>query len=333
MAFTQAKRREKKAGKMPGTSKAVVEEADARADSDDLYEDEGLPDDLASDPFFAEAEAEREMEEEEARRSGQRAVHKREKAKAGAREGAEASAPTSAREGADGKKKGKKKGKKAREAAMSEEEAAKAARKEAELELLMLGDDDGEARQARRGYNLKELELTKGQAAKLLDGRGSKRKRAAAAAAAAAAAGADGFSLDVQDDRFSSIYNSSDFAIDPTHPKYRHTSGSEQLMREIHRRHSETEGRTSTSTASRDGARDGEPSPRHRPDEPHTGDDHERAGARADESRPAAPTGEGRGGLWSLVSSVKMKAKQAAGKAAGKAAKGKGDGVRLKQQR
>lgn len=50
--------------------------------------------------------------------------------------------------------------------------------------------------------------------------KGAKKRRAEAATAAAAAAADDGgFELNLADDRFGSIYQSSDFAIDPTDPK------------------------------------------------------------------------------------------------------------------
>ena len=47
----------------------------------------------------------------------------------------------------------------------------------------------------------------------------------------------DGFAMDMADTRFGSLYTSSDYAIDPTHPKYRRTEVGEQLLGEIQKRH------------------------------------------------------------------------------------------------
>lgn len=127
------------------------------------------------------------------------------------------------------------------------------AKREAELGLLMLGDDekvnDGsraagsltteclfysclffpihlqnaqltiarkrvpeqDGREARRGYVMKDLLL------KQRSGRGKRGKEIAASAEVLAD---EDFNLDLSDTRFGSIYTSSDFAIDPTHPKY-----------------------------------------------------------------------------------------------------------------
>ena len=49
--------------------------------------------------------------------------------------------------------------------------------------------------------------------------------------------GPDGFAFDLHDSRFSSVYNSSDYALDPTDPKFRRTAGSESLLAESQNRH------------------------------------------------------------------------------------------------
>ena len=96
-------------------------------------------------------------------------------------------------------------------------------------------------RASRRGYDLKSLELPKDAGTLGAGGakgaKGKKRKRALEAAAAAASANDDDFTLDTSDARFASIYSSSDFAIDPTNPKFRRTAGSESLLQETQARH------------------------------------------------------------------------------------------------
>lgn len=121
--------------------------------------------------------------------------------------------------------------------------------------------------------------------------KGGKRKRAAAEEAKAA--GEDDFSLDVQDSRFGSIYTSSDFAIDPTDPKYRPTKGSEQLRDEVQKRHGKH------ATAGERGGGDA--------------DDGPSAAANGAASGAAGGAGDAGGVLARLVSSVKAKAKLGAG--------------------
>ena len=71
--------------------------------------------------------------------------------------------------------------------------------------------------------------------------KGGKRKRMMLAQREAMAKeggeGADGFAFDLHDSRFSSVYNSSDYALDPTDPKFRRTAGSESLLAESQNRH------------------------------------------------------------------------------------------------
>ena len=204
-----------------------------------------MDDELANDPFFAEAMAEREEEEAAARKAARVAPT----GKAGGKAGGKTSAKSGgggieadsegARGGgggsgaAGGKADKGKKGKKGKKGALAPtaEEAAAAAREAAELELLMMGDGEEEAREVRRGYDLKQLQRKERDLGGV---KGAKRRRAEAAAAAAAAVDADaGFDLDLADQRFSSIYSSVDFAIDPTDPKFRKTAGSEKILGEV----------------------------------------------------------------------------------------------------
>ena len=198
-----------------GAAAAAADEADD-ADADD---DDGMSAGMADDPFFAEAMAERDEEDRQAR-----GVKPPPKGRAAA---ASSSAADSARGEVD-RRKGKK-GKKGRPV-LTPEEAAAEAKRAAELELLLM---DGDAEDVR-GYDAKQLELPAG-------GRNIKGKRRARdeekAAAATAAAAEDGFKLDAADTRFEKLFRSSDYAIDPTHPKFKRTVASEQLMEEVLRRH------------------------------------------------------------------------------------------------
>ena len=90
----------------------------------------------------------------------------------------------------------------------------------------MDADDGG------RHYNAKRLELPAGRR----DLKGKRRAREAAKTAEAEAAD-DGFQLDTGDARFQHLFRSHEYAIDPTHPKFKRTVASEQLMAEVSRRH------------------------------------------------------------------------------------------------
>lgn len=216
-----------------------------------IYSDDGdLPDDLKDDPYFAEALREREEEDQAARR----AAKKSKPSQAATGEAAAAAASGGAKAGtrAKGSKRRRKAGKEGADA-MTPAEAAKAQKEAAALEMMLMDDDGPGATQARRGYNLKDLELKGGAAARDGVGKGNKRKRAAKEAAAAAQQREEGdsFALDQQDSRFASVYSSADFAIDPTDPKFRRTAGSEAILAQVQRKHADREAK---SAARRDGA-------------------------------------------------------------------------------
>jgi len=296
-AKRKAKRRAKKDAKLQleaagsGNDVAVANQGEVGWDDED---DDVMPSELSNDPFFAEALAERDEEERRERRAAgaERAAAER----AVGRNGAAAAGATG-----EPKRKGKK-GKRGRDVAMSEEEV----RRQAELELLMVADDEEEAREARRGFNAKALELPARAADKGVKG-ARKRRAEAAAAAANAAADEGGFELDLSDSRFASVYRSSEYAIDPTDPKFRRTAGSEKLLSEIQRRHRERE-----SEGESTGERLGE---RARPaygdcshSTPHGSGTWpvNEAGAPAVASSAVATGSDG--GLWRMVASVKAKA-------------------------
>ena len=214
----EAKRKEKRRAKKQAKQLAQAGGAAGGAAEVDEFEDEDeMPAELASDPFFAEALAERAAEERQQRRASTKSIEGGAHNGAGAVSAGVVSAVVSAGRAKEDKKRGKKD---KRAPVLTEAEAAEEARKKAELELLLLGDDADDAREARRGYSLNALTLPAQAGQKGL--KGAKRKRAEAAAAAAAmAADEGGFELNLADDRFASVYKSSEFAIDPTDPKVR----------------------------------------------------------------------------------------------------------------
>jgi len=217
----QRKRKERRLAARKGGSAAAASASAASAEAEaEEGEEEAMPSDVEDDPFFAEAMRERDEEERGARRQ-----QERERGGAGARDvGGGGAGSSSAADAARGKK--GRKGKKGRPVLSAEEREAEAKRA-AELELLVMDADDG-----GRHYNAKRLELPSGRR----DLKGKRRAREAAKAAEAEAAD-DGFQLDTNDARFQQLFRSHDYAIDPTHPKFKRTLASEQLMAEVSRRH------------------------------------------------------------------------------------------------
>lgn len=95
------------------------------------------------------------------------------------------------------------------------EEAANAAER-AKLELLMADDEDSKMRH----FNMNEIE--KAEKAKK---KGKKGKKNAPIVE-------DGFKIDTADPRFAKLYESHEFAIDPTNPRFKETSGMKALLEE-----------------------------------------------------------------------------------------------------
>lgn len=108
--------------------------------------------------------------------------------------------------------------KKKPESRMSREEAARA---DAELELLTLGDGDDD--EGDDGYNLKAM--VKGQKLKK---KGKKARRGKKGADLEE----DNFKMDMSDSRFQAVFEKPEFHIDPTNPKFKPTAGSEALLAE-----------------------------------------------------------------------------------------------------
>src|SRR5690242_6297581 len=95
------------------------------------------------------------------------------------------------------------------------EEAASAAER-AKLELLMADDEDNKVRH----FNMNEIE--KAEKAKK---KGKKGKKNAPVVE-------DNFKIDTADPRFAKLYESHEFAIDPTNPRFKETSGMKALLEE-----------------------------------------------------------------------------------------------------
>ena len=105
------------------------------------------------------------------------------------------------------------------------EEAASAA-KRAELELLMVDD------KAADGGTLKHFDMNEIERAEKAARKGRKGKKGRKASEIASAAVADDFTMDVEDPRFAKLYESHEFAIDPTNPRFKGTEGMKKLLDE-----------------------------------------------------------------------------------------------------
>ncbi|KAL1526113.1 hypothetical protein AB1Y20_014842 [Prymnesium parvum] len=169
------------------------------------YAQDDIPEELRDDPFFAEAIAERQAADNAARK------------KAGA-----------SKKGGDHEKAPLKKGSRKKRGREAEKEQTEEERKrQAELELLLMdGDDDA------RHFDTKDLLL-----------RGGKKGKKGGRRDAEERAEDDHFQLDLADPRFSRIYDSTDFAIDPTDPKFKRTGATDVLLSEIQKRHERGETR------------------------------------------------------------------------------------------
>lgn len=106
-------------------------------------------------------------------------------------------------------------------AAREAEEAEHAAEK-AELELLMADDNGGAANVEH--FDMKEIM----RAEKLKN----KNKKKAGKATVDHGGLQEDFDMDVQDDRFKAVFESHEFAIDPSNPKFKATGGMKKILEE-----------------------------------------------------------------------------------------------------
>ncbi|KAJ5101567.1 hypothetical protein NUU61_003789 [Penicillium alfredii] len=103
------------------------------------------------------------------------------------------------------------------------EEAASAAQR-AELELLMMDDKKAEIKH----FDMNEIEKAEKQARRK-KGKGKGKGKAQEPTE-------DNFNVDINDPRFSRLFESHEFAIDPTHPRFKATSGMKAMLDEGRKR-------------------------------------------------------------------------------------------------
>lgn len=111
---------------------------------------------------------------------------------------------------------------KKREEREADERATQA--KRAELELLMVDDKDSNIKH----FDMKEIEKAEKQSKK----RGKKGKKSQEETAPVK----DDFNMNVKDPRFASLWESHEYAIDPSNPKYKPTQGMKALLEEGRKR-------------------------------------------------------------------------------------------------
>ncbi|KAJ5489484.1 hypothetical protein N7539_004374 [Penicillium diatomitis] len=112
------------------------------------------------------------------------------------------------------------------------EEAASAAQR-AELELLMLDDEKAKIQH----FDMNEIEKAEKQARRKGKGKAKGKNKQITVQ--------DDFNVDVNDPRFSRLFESHEFAIDPTNPRFKATSGMKALLDEGRkRRHTGDDGET-----------------------------------------------------------------------------------------
>ena len=134
-------------------------------------------------------------------------------------------APTHEKATSTAQRKAEKKLKREQRAA---DEAAAAA-KRAELELLMVDDKNGSKEMQHFDIN----EIAKAERAL---SKKKKKKLTEREKDALAAKERDQFRIDVEDERFRDVFERPEFAIDPSHPKYKGTEGMKELLEEGRRK-------------------------------------------------------------------------------------------------
>lgn len=178
--------------------------------------------------------------------------------------------------------------KKEREA---EEEAERKQR--AELELLMADDDDETVGKAKiRHFDMREIEKAEKEARK-------KRKHKKPTKStqdnepSTTTNNNDGFEMDTADPRFARLFDSHEYAIDPTNPRFKGTKGMRELLEEGRRR-------KNTKTTSHEAEAHGERNSK-------------KAGQQQTKGRAAGQSESGDGdadGLQSLVEKIKRRQQQ-----------------------
>ena len=101
------------------------------------------------------------------------------------------------------------------------------ARERAELELIVGADEDRDG-ERENSFNMKHLGTKK----KKKKNRSKRKEREEDDDSDAPEDGDDGFRVDTGDDRFSAIFESQQFAIDPNDPKFKETPAMQKIMEE-----------------------------------------------------------------------------------------------------
>ncbi|KAF8476180.1 hypothetical protein BDZ91DRAFT_711124 [Kalaharituber pfeilii] len=117
--------------------------------------------------------------------------------------------------------------KKRRDKEAKKKEAEDKAAQRAELELLMMDDEDQQNIIKGKLNHFDMKEVIKAEKEQKLKGRRKRGKKAAETEGVQ-----DGFDVDVKDPRFAALYEEHDFAIDPTNPRYKETAAMKKLMEE-----------------------------------------------------------------------------------------------------
>lgn len=107
----------------------------------------------------------------------------------------------------------------------------------AELELLMI-PEKSTSKDVIKHFDMQEIALAEKalRKAKKSKGKSKLSKREKSALEAMKKEGGDGFEVDVQDPRFGAVFERSEFAIDPSHPKFKGTEGMKKILDEGRRK-------------------------------------------------------------------------------------------------
>ncbi|GAA5823102.1 hypothetical protein JCM11251_007487 [Rhodosporidiobolus azoricus] len=149
---------------------------------------------------------------------------------------------------------GKKQSKKDKKAQREAEDAANA-KEQAELALLVGSDDEddvlGAGGEGGRHFDMRQiLKAEKAGGKKVKKGKGKGKK---ALAKEEAEKVNDEFKIDVKDDRFKSLHEDFDFAIDPSNPRYQKSRNMEALLAEGRKRRSTKTSKVRAPVAPADG--------------------------------------------------------------------------------
>lgn len=130
---------------------------------------------------------------------------------------------------------------KAKKRAERDAEEAAAASRRAELELLM-AEDEGGANSGVRHFDMREIEKAEKEARRKGKGKGKAKGKKGAETDESTK---DDFKVSAEDPRFKALFDSHEYAIDPTNPRFKGTEGMKTLLEE---------GRKKRKRGDRDGA-------------------------------------------------------------------------------